>query len=332
MIREALPSAAIAAPPDWWQQTFPGGRRSLQITDANGDQVTIAYGEAGSGKPLVLLHGIGSWSYNWRLSIACLAQQFRVICVDAKGYGFSQSYQGTEQVGHQVIELARIISQLSDAPVWIAAESLGALTALGLAQTHPELVERLILINVPIFPQKLPSMGMQLVAALPLPLVHWVDRQRLIRPLAPIVRWITRQIRREVVVDPAQTSETDLYWLTYPYLHRQGPLTQFTTDLQLAAEEIRRYQQGQPNRISQIQQHLPQTHCPILVLWSDCDRWFPPTDGEQLAQQLPQAQFQLIPNCGHVASSGNPTAVNAAILAFAKEGAEVGMSSQIDRP
>ncbi|MCU0526582.1 MAG: alpha/beta hydrolase [Elainella sp. Prado103] len=321
-----LASPGFSEPLDWWQQTFPQGRQLLQIEDANGDEVSIAYGTIGSGQPLLLLHGIGSWSYNWRFSIPALAQHFRVICLDAKGYGFSQSYHRSEQVGHQVRELGQMIQQVADRPVWIAAESLGALTALALAQTAPELIDRLIVINVPIFPHKLPSFGMQFVASLPLPIVRWVDQQRWIRPFAPIVKAVTRQIRREVVVDPTQTSEVDLYWLTYPYLNLPGSLTQFATDLQLAAREIQRYHQGQPNWISTIQQNLARIHCPTLVLWSDCDRWFPPTDGQRLADQLPNAQFQLIPNCGHVASSGNPTAVNAAILRFA----DTEILSQID--
>ncbi len=198
----------------------------------------------------------------------------------------------------------------------IAAESLGALTALAVAQANPAWIDRLILINVPIFPQKLPSWGMRFVAAIPLPLIRWVDRQHLIRPFAPIVRWVTRQVRREVVVDPALITDSEIYWLTYPYLNLPGTLSQFAADLQLSAQEIQRSQQGQPNWIDRIQQNLEKTTQPTLVLWSDCDRWFPVEDGKKLCNRLPNAKFQIIPNCGHVASSGNPVAVNAAILRF----------------
>ena len=69
----------------WWRANFPLGKQSLTIADANGYPVKIAYGEVGSGKPLFLLHGIGSWSYNWRNSIKPLSQYFRVTCFDAKG-------------------------------------------------------------------------------------------------------------------------------------------------------------------------------------------------------------------------------------------------------
>lgn len=299
---------------DWWQQHFPDGRKTLTIADASDRDVSIAYGEVGTGKPLFLLHGLGSWSYNWRCNIQPLAQYFRVICVDAKGYGFSETPPLPETAGHQVTELARIITALGDTPVLIAAESLGALTALALAQSQLQLVGRLVLINVPVFPKQLPSVGMQLLSALPLELVQWVDRRQLARPLTPLVQEITRWVRREVVVDPDAITDEEIYWLTYPYLHLPGTLTQFAADLQLAAREIDRLNQNQPNLISTIQQNLAHTHCPTLILWSDCDRWFPPADGERLRDRLPNAQLQVISNCGHVASSGNPAAVNAAII------------------
>lgn len=300
----------------WWNQFFPTGQQSLKIQDALDRQIEIAYGETGSGKPIFLLHGIGSWSYNWQHNIQPLSQYYRVICVDAKGYGFSQAPPPPETVGHQVAELAQIIQALADLPVTLVAESLGALTALAVAQTSPSLIERLVLINVPIFPQKLPSWGMQGLSFLPLSLVHWVDQGRLLPVFAPLLRALFRSVRQEVVFDPTQVIEADLDALIYPYLKFPGRLTQFVADLQLAAAEINKVHHHQPNWISTIQQNLDQVICPTLILWSDCDRWFPVADGERLHHQLPNAQFQVIPNCGHVASSGNPSAVNAAILDF----------------
>ncbi|MBW4463946.1 MAG: alpha/beta hydrolase [Pegethrix bostrychoides GSE-TBD4-15B] len=301
---------------DWWQQTFPSGCQRLEIADSAGRPVTIAYGEAGTGAPLLLLHGLGSWSYSWRHNVQPLSQQHRVICVDAKGYGFSEAAPLPETAGHQVDELAQIIQALSDQPVTLAAESLGGLTALAAAQSYPALIDRLIVINLPIFPKELPNWGMRVLSQLPLPLIQRVDDWRMLQPCAPIVEYLTRLVRAEVVLDPASITDAEIYWLTYPYLHRRGTLTQFAVDLQQAAEQIQLCGQRQPNLISQIQRQLPEITAPTLVLWADQDQWFPASDGERLCQQLPNAQFQLIPNCGHVASSGNPAALNAAILNF----------------
>ncbi len=301
---------------DWWQQQFPQGKQTIVIPDAQGREVAIAYGEVGVGQPLLLLHGIGSWSYNWRFSIQPLAQHFQVICVDAKGYGFSEAAPLPETVGHQVIELIRIIQAVSPVPVNIAAESLGALTAIAVAQQRPDLIDRLIVINVPIFPKRLPSLGMRSLAYVPLSLVQLVDRWQLLRGIAPLIRQMARRMRREVVADSNLITSEEIEQLTYPYLYRSGTLTQFATDLKLGAQQIDRLHRQQPNWITEIQQRLDRVLCPTLILWADQDQWFPTTDGVALQAQLPNAQFQLLSDCGHVASSSNPNAVNAAILAF----------------
>jgi len=298
---------------------FPDGRQTLTIADAGGESVSIAYGEKGTGQPLLLLHGIGSWSYNWRYSIDPLSQQFRVICADAKGYGFSQASSQPETVGHQVIELERVIRCLSDVPVILVGESLGALVALALAQAQPALVDRLVLLNAPVFPQALPNWGMQLIANLPIAWAGWVDQHQLLRTVAPLVRELTCFVRQEVVVDPTTITDEEIYWLTYPYIEIPGTLTQFATDLHLAALEIERSQQHQPNWISTIQEKLPQVACPTLILSAEHDRWFPAADGEKLHVQLPNSRFQIMPDCGHVAAGGNPDTINAAILNFLLE-------------
>ncbi|MBD1999556.1 alpha/beta hydrolase [Leptolyngbya sp. FACHB-541] len=299
---------------DWWQ-IFPQGRQTLTIEDAEGEKVAVAYGEAGTGQPLFLLHGIGSWSYSWRHNVKPLSQHFRVICPDAKGHGFSPASTAPETVGHQIVELTRIIQALTDQPAILVGESLGALTALAVAQAHPELIERLVLINVPIFPRQLPSLGMRSLADIPLDLVRWFDQSRLIRSFAPVVRSITWLMRQEVVADPNSITDEEIYWLTYPYVEFPGTITQFATDLQQSAREIRNLQTGQPSIIRTIQQDLAKVVCPTLILWGECDRWFPVADGEKLHAHLPNSQFQVIPNCGHNSSS-SAAPVNEAILSF----------------
>jgi len=87
--------------------------------------------------------------YNWRHSVEPLAQYFRVICFDAKGYGFPKNLYRENTI--IIIELERIISALCDQPAVVVAESLGALVSLAVAQAYPQLLSRLVVVNVPIF-------------------------------------------------------------------------------------------------------------------------------------------------------------------------------------
>ena len=301
---------------DWWQATFPKGRQTVKIIDANGTPVSIAYGEKGTGKPLFLIHGIGSWSYNWRRSVEPLSKYFRVICFDAKGYGFSEKPPGRERHDHQVIEIERIISALCDEPAIVVAESLGALVSLGVALAYPKLIQRLIVVNVPIFPERLPHWGMLWLSKLPLELVQAVDKARLTYFLAPLIREVMKIERGTVLFDPSILTQDDVYWISYPFIEFPGTLAKVAEELQIAASEIERSQAKKPNLISKIQNHLGSIKCPTLILWGEQDSWYPATDGEKLRSLIPNSQLKIIPNCGHDASSGSSQAVNAAIIEF----------------
>lgn len=305
---------------DWWQATFPKGRQSLIITDAKGYPVQIAYGEKGIGKPLIFLHGMGSWSYNWRNSIAPLSKYFRVICFDAKGYGFSEKpLSRREDNGHQVIELERIIQALCDEPPVIVAESLGALVALALAQENPQLIGRLVVVNAPIFAEQLPHWAMSLLAHAPLEIVQTIDSLRLAYLLAPVVREIMAIERRGVLFDPSILTQEDVYWITYPFIELPGTLVKVAEELQIAAREIENFQENKPNMLSKIQNNLDAIRCPTLILWGEQDSWFPASHGEKLHQRLLNSRLQILSNCCHDASTGAFKVVNAAIIEFLQD-------------
>ena len=305
---------------DWWQDNFPQGRQNLIINDSQGYPIQIAYGEKGNGRPLILLHGLGSWSYNWRHSIEPLSQYFRVICCDFKGFGFSEKpVSRREENGHQIIELKRIIQALCDEPPIIVAESIGALISLGLAGKSPDLIGRLVVINAPIFTETLPHWSMGLLAQTPIEIIHAIDDLRLAYWFAPLVREVMGAERRKVLYNPSLLTEEDIYWITYPFIEIPGTLVKVAEELQIAAQEIENLRKNQPSMLKNIQNNLKNIECPTLVLWGDQDSWFPVSHGEKLHQHLPNSRLQILQNCYHDASTGSADVVNAAILEFLKE-------------
>ncbi len=54
------------------------------------DGVTWRYWVAGSGPPLLLIHGFMGYSFSWRFNMQPLAQHFTVYAVDLPGTGFSE--------------------------------------------------------------------------------------------------------------------------------------------------------------------------------------------------------------------------------------------------
>ena len=302
---------------DWWQKTFPKGRQYLTVTDASGYPVQVAYGEKGVGKPLILLHGVGSWSYNWRNSVEPLSKHFRVICFDAKGFGFSEKPQHRREVeGHQAIEFERIIKELCHESVTIVAESLGALIALALAQEHPQIIGRLVVVNVPIFAERLPHWGMRLFSHTPLEIIQIIDNLRLTYLFAPLIREIIAMERREVLFDPSILTPEDIYWITYPFIEFPGTLIKAAEELKIADREIENCKLHKTGLLSKIQNKLKSINCPTLILWAEQDTWFPLAHGYKLNQCLSNSQLKVLKNCRHDASSGASKVVNQAIIEF----------------
>ena len=63
---------------------------------------------------------------------------------------------------------------------------------------------------------------------------------------------------------------------------------------------------------------LPKIAVPTLVLVGEQDVITPPAEAKAMAESIPNAQLEVIPQAGHMAPYENPAAANAAILRFLK--------------
>lgn len=300
---------------DWWQQQFPRGRQTVTIIDAQGKSVEIAYGEKGRGIPLVFVHGLGVWSVTWRNSIDFFAQHYRVICVDTKGYGFSEKPAYLDQVGYKVIELKRMLEAVCEQPAMVVTESLWGAISLGVAEEYPQLIARLVVIGATIFPKQLPTIGLKMMARLPMGFVRWFDHWRLAKRIAPLIRFGLRQTRSQVVVRHRIPDE-DIYWQAYPYVEFPNAIIRLILDVKQARAEIRKLQHKEPCILGNIEQNLVQITCPVLVLWGQKDCWFPPDEAKALHRRLSKSQLVIVSNCGHDVTADAPIEANEIMLRF----------------
>lgn len=105
----------------------------------------LHYNEAGTGHPVILLHGSGAgatgWS-NFRPNIGALAEHFRVIAWDAVGWGKSDSAP-SDRYDH-VQAVVEMMDALGIEKAALVGNSMGGMIALGVAARHPERVSHLI--------------------------------------------------------------------------------------------------------------------------------------------------------------------------------------------
>jgi len=106
-----------------------------------------AYIERGSGKPLLLLHGVGMCAEAWQPQLEALSPHARVIALDLPGHGATPALPGKPDLRDFVAWFARIADELALERFSLAGHSMGALIAAGFAVTYPERLTRLALLN-----------------------------------------------------------------------------------------------------------------------------------------------------------------------------------------
>ncbi|MBS1683570.1 MAG: alpha/beta hydrolase [Bacteroidetes bacterium] len=113
--------------------------------------IRLHYVEEGSGDLVVLLHGFPEFWYGWRRQIPVLAQYYRVVAPDMRGYNMSDKPQGISQYKMDLLvqDIAELIEQLGSGRAILAGHDWGAAIAWSLAATRPELISRLAILNVP---------------------------------------------------------------------------------------------------------------------------------------------------------------------------------------
>jgi pimeloyl-ACP methyl ester carboxylesterase len=102
----------------------------------------------GEGPPeLVLIHGGAQNAHTW--DTVAMALDRPLLAVDLPGHGHSDGgIQGSLNVRENATDVATVIATLTPTPVPVVGMSLGGMTALALTDQHPEVVERLVLVDV----------------------------------------------------------------------------------------------------------------------------------------------------------------------------------------
>jgi 2-hydroxy-6-oxonona-2,4-dienedioate hydrolase len=108
----------------------------------------LHYLEAGRGEPIVLLHGTGGEGARWMPTIQGLAAaNFRVIAIDQIGFGQSDKPLTIYHSGVFAGFLSQFMKTIGVPKAAIIGQSMGAGVALYLAVHHPEMVDRLVLVD-----------------------------------------------------------------------------------------------------------------------------------------------------------------------------------------
>lgn len=113
---------------------------SIRINDIN-----LAYTDVGTGPPIVLIHGYPFNRSLWTEQTESLNSKYRVVAPDLRGFGESDSSEGTATMARMAEDVAALMDALAIEQAVIGGLSMGGYVALAFARMFPARVKALVL-------------------------------------------------------------------------------------------------------------------------------------------------------------------------------------------
>ncbi len=259
-------------------------------------QWRIHYHEAGSGYPLICIHGSGpgasGWS-NYQRNVEALSERFRTILVDLPGYGQSDK---VPIQGGRFAFYSRAVRDFMDAlgmeRAHFIGNSLGAGIALKLALDWPERVGRLVLMGpggmLPVFSSQ-PSEGIKRLWDYYAPPGPSPEK---LRAFVEIMVYDQSQVTEELIKERYEAS-IDPKVVANPPVGRQ---------VSAQTEELWR--------------DLPRVTHKTLVVWGRDDRVVPFDNAFILLRLMPDVRLHIFGQCGHWAQWEHAEEFNRLVIDF----------------
>jgi len=254
--------------------------------------------EAGTGPPVLALHGLGGTKGSFLPTVAALAGQFRVIAVDLPGFGDSDKPLGAAYDARFFANAGiALLDALGLDRVHLIGNSLGGRVALEIALSHPERIARLALLA--------PSLAWRRNRP-------WVPVLRLARPELGLVQLAPRVLVEAIVrrlIPGANEGWTaaGIDEFLRAYLTRAGRAAFYAAARHIYLEE--------PHGEAGFWTRLPTLQPDALFVWGCRDRLVPIAFARHVSDALPCARHLEL-DCGHVPQVERPTETHAALAEF----------------
>lgn len=273
----------------------PGRLRFGRVRTGMGSFSTI---EAGTGPPVVMLHGLGGTKASFLPTIAALAPSFRTIAVDMLGFGDSDKpLAASYGPRYQARGIAQLLDELELERAHLIGHSMGGRVALELGFSHVERTRGLVLMT--------PAMAW-------LSERRWAPYLRLIRPELGLLQIAPRPVVERVLrylIPGAETSwaATAIDEFVRTYATARGRAAFYAAARHIYLDEPH----GDEGFWTKLRTLAPES----LFIWGRNDRLVPTSYMKHVERALPAARHVEL-ECGHVPQIERPRKTHAAIAEF----------------
>jgi pimeloyl-ACP methyl ester carboxylesterase len=294
------------------QRDFPGViaamQRLLALVDVQAhsrmnslDGRRVHHLEAGSGPPLVLLHGACGGAANWYRMMGSLARSHRVLALDFPGFGLSEAVEPKPPLGAQMAALVqRWLDLLGIAQADLVGTSFGGLAALRLAQVAPNRVRRVAVIDSVGLGRTLP-LSLRLASLPPFSAVA-------LKPSRFGMRWQFH----ELMVAQGTQLPVDHVSALLEYLWQSAA----ACSVRELARAFSMFSDLGGQREVLTDNELRAFPARLLIIWGERDRFLPVVHAQHAAALVPRALCRIIPRAGHSPNWEAPEAVLGCLSVF----------------
>jgi pimeloyl-ACP methyl ester carboxylesterase len=253
-----------------------------KFVDVNG--LRVHYKEVGQGEPaLILQHGFAASLFTWREVLGALAQGRRVVAFDRPAFGLTErpmEWEGPNPYSaeSQADLTIGLMDALGIQKAILVGNSAGGTVSALTALRYPERIPALVLVDPAIYQGGRPA-WFGLLARTP-------QMQRLGPLLVRRIQKWGRDFGESAWHDPSRL--TDEIWAGYTKPLQAENWDRGLWNLTAASG---------PTGLGEV---LDRLQMPVLVLSGDDDRIVPTEQSVRLANELPDAELVIFPNCGHV--------------------------------
>ncbi|MCD6507406.1 alpha/beta fold hydrolase [Candidatus Poribacteria bacterium] len=268
----------------------------------NVDGYRIRYLHAGQGDPMVLLHGLGVFAESWLYNIPVLAKRFSVYAPDLIGFGRSDKPRIKYDVETFDAFLLGFLNTLGIKRAVLIGNSLGGGIALYFALSHPDRVEKLVLVDPALIGRDV-SWGLRILS---IPLLGRVL----------IGKGSKEELRRAL-----SSSFYDPKFLTDDWVEEAYRISKLPGIKHPFLSVIRNGVSlwGIKRRYVLINR-LHELSMPVLIVWGEEDRVISVRYAYAAYHRIKNAKLIIFEGCGHAPQIERYTQFNKAVLEFLQAG------------
>ena len=254
-----------------------------------------AYRFAGSGPPILLVHGIGDSSATWLGVLERLAHRYTVIAPDLLGHGDSDKPRADYSVAAYACGMRDLLTVLDVDRVTVVGHSLGGGVAMQFAYQFPERCERLVLVSAAgigkeVHPLLRLAAGPGAEASLPL--VTTAPVRRAVRLVTPVLRRTGR-----AGLGPDFDYIFDGYHALTTTTARQAFLRSLRAGVDLNGQVI-----------TMLDRSYLAAGLPTLIIWGARDRVIPVQHASTAHGAMPGSRLEIFDGAGHFPHRHDPAA------------------------